>query len=446
METPNFTPSMFVNASGLNNAFANVSGSIAEVANGVFAVPGLISPESIAITFTGASATVTLSNPFALLTSSGTFIQGHGVVNNANTQTYTVAFNSLFPGTGSVTAYLLAQASAIYQNPVAIVAPPPGHPSYNASFVPTGAYTTYQNTLNLYASTGVANNTTTFELGRCTLVAGATGVSGFTTAYQKRATVNKTNPPYIVTTSGPLPVGIQNYTAINYTYGITSILPPASASTGLTITAQYANTTYVAPYVPFGSWNIVTTSGDVIYSPVFNYTLGSGSLNPYAPPTNFILNAFTSASFWSDGIVWRLTNNTYNSMSSGSLNPLLPAANAPIGTISASGWRQHADGYISQWAYVQLSDAGAIDYILPARYGYEWVFPTSFIQGVGQRFRATNMALVAGQAPSVSGIPVSGIVQFNTFQQGAVNVTVTNTGAVLGTSCKVVFLLEAEGY
>ena len=167
----------------MNAAATAVSGDFATLAPALSS-PGLVSAYAASYAAAGLSVSATLPAPFGIFFSNGVFSQAHGTTTNADTQVYAVSFSGVVPASGSITAYLLASYATIQQQPKQIIGPQPGHPDYNPQFTPLTAYQVNVDSLSLTASSGAANNTTTFELFRVTLAAGATGVGAINTTYQ----------------------------------------------------------------------------------------------------------------------------------------------------------------------------------------------------------------------------------------------------------------------
>lgn len=171
----------------LNTAAGTVSGTVALAMSGLVPFPGIFNDSVASLSVSGLSVVSTLAAPFGVLFGNGVFAQAHGTQTNQDTQNYSTNFTSLLPASGSITAYLLASYQSIQQNAYQVVGAQPGSPDYDPSFIPYTAYATQVDSLALTASTTAADNLTTFELGRGTLSSGATGIAGFTTAFQQPA-------------------------------------------------------------------------------------------------------------------------------------------------------------------------------------------------------------------------------------------------------------------
>lgn len=185
MKNTAFYDEQYVDAASLNRLSATVSGDFG-LSNSSLAIPGLLFPEAATLAATGLSVGATLTAPFGVLFANGVISQAHGVLTNADTQSYVVNFAGLVPGSGSVTAFLVASYASILQQPFQVIGPQAGHPDYNPSFAPYTAYAQQVDSLALSATTTPPDGATTFELARGTLAAGATGIV-LTTAYQARA-------------------------------------------------------------------------------------------------------------------------------------------------------------------------------------------------------------------------------------------------------------------
>lgn len=283
-DTANFTNPQFVDATGtggLNPAFGAVSGAIANTGSGTFSVPGLIAPEAMGVSFAGLNATVTLPLPWGLVASSGVVVRAHGVLTGTDTQSYAVPFSGVVPGTGSVTAYLVATPSTIQQNPVPLPGPPPGHPSWDPNYAPSFGYATLQDTVTLTAVTAPPDNVSAFELLRTVMTAGQSTVATWSTTGQQRAGGRKAIP-VTVAGAGALTPGAGQYMLVPSSSGITSTLPLSTNSGGLVL--SFTNTNV-------GTWTIVTSGSDSIF----------GISSPPGNSSSFSLAPSGSASLWADG-------------------------------------------------------------------------------------------------------------------------------------------------
>ena len=263
MKIPLFSQNEYVDQNVLNAAFAVVSGAFANNAQ-ITLSPGLYRPDAIAFTTSGLTLNSTLNTPFAVVFGSGDFVHPHGTVTNADTQSYSTSFSGVVPGSGSVTAYLLASQSTIQQSAYQIVGPPPGHPDYNPTFVPITAYAQTVETLVLQASTTAADNQTTFELCRFTLAAGATGLATPNTTFQNRCSAITTYQTFLVSGNLNVPVSGtgQVYLAAS---GATITLPSVAAAT---------ENWYGFGNSVSGTVNVQVQGSDLIYGTVGNPTSG----------------------------------------------------------------------------------------------------------------------------------------------------------------------------
>lgn len=257
MNTPNFTDPQFVDAAGvggLNTAFGSVSGTLSVIGSDIWAVPGLIAPEAMTLSFSGMVATVGLPAPWGLVTSGGTVVQAHGTQTGQNTTTYSVNFAGSVPATGTANVWLAATPTQIQQNPFPIPGPPPGHPSYNPNYLPTVGYATLVDSVSLSVSGAAPNNTAAFNLFRTTLTAGQTSIATVTTGGQVRAGDRK-SWPLATTNGGNLTIALAQNVLLPSSGGITSTLPPTSGATGLMYT-------FVNPMT--GIWTIAAAGTDRI--------------------------------------------------------------------------------------------------------------------------------------------------------------------------------------
>lgn len=223
MEQPQFLQYEYVNETIFNTAFGQLLTSIREPYGGeVYFQPGVANPSSLTYTYNNSlTVTVNAPSPFKCLFNTGQYCSGHGLTNGTNSSTYTVDFTSLVPVSGSVTAYVVAQASTVQEDPVLIVGPPPGHPDFNANFVPYLGYTSVQDTLNIFATTNIPDNLTSIELGRILLNAGQISITAnsIDTSYQVLTSVIVNS----ITMSGDI-TGSSNSNVLSYIHGIPVIL------------------------------------------------------------------------------------------------------------------------------------------------------------------------------------------------------------------------------
>ncbi|MDD2878494.1 MAG: hypothetical protein PHZ23_14845 [Acidiphilium sp.] len=306
MEYGNFNNEQFVDSGTLNNASALVSGAIA-ITNNMMTSPGIINPDMAMLSFSGLTVTADLPAPFGVLFGDSHIAQAHGTQTNADTQSYAVSFSSLVPASGSVTAYLLASAQTIYQNPTTIVGPPPGHPNYNPNFVPYTGYLNTVDSLALSSSTTAADNSTTFEIGRTTLTAGQTSITSMSTQYVFPA-APMIGFKFMARTAAysMMPMDCQMVQTLAAS-GITLALPPAEQSVGLT--AQF-----LASFTS-GTALVVTSGSDVIWG------AASGSV------TSLTMSPGASFTALSEGGSWRITNaNAIFTLQNGAIATVVPNA------------------------------------------------------------------------------------------------------------------------
>jgi hypothetical protein len=295
VRTPQFASNEYVSAAIFNAAVALLGANSAEAADSSI-IPGLLSPSLISFAATGLVLGSTLPAPFGVAFGSGNAASGavaraHGTVSNADTQSYITDFTSIVPGSGSVTAYLLAAFMTIQQGPYQVLGPPPGHPDYNPSFVPYTAYSSLTDSLVLSASTTPADNLTTFELCRFSLAAGASGLGTPNTNYQLRSSSKNTLQPIPVSGTVNLTYGqagrVYNATASGTTFALPAVSDAngsfygfTTLASGVTIQVNGMDQIYgyatppvsgvsIAPIVPGsyfgllgmnGAWQVVATS------------------------------------------------------------------------------------------------------------------------------------------------------------------------------------------
>lgn len=274
---------------------------------------GLSRPDVIGFSVGGLILTSTLSSPFGVLFSAGTFAQAHGTNSNADTQVYTTDFSGLVPGSGSVTAYLNASLVTIQQDPVQIIGPPLGHPDYDPSFVPFTAYQNNVASLALTATTTPPDNATSFELCRFTLTAGAVTLPTPDTTNQIRLTsvtaiqlVNAT-PPYTipVTSAGRgfrvVGSGTITFPPLNVSNGM--IIPLSIQAASVTLQASGADTfigSGTTPSSAVGSLTPPNGQGMLIVGTPTHWQVLSGAFLPYTPvdPSTLGSAAFENTSFF----------------------------------------------------------------------------------------------------------------------------------------------------
>jgi hypothetical protein len=194
----------------------------------------------------------------------GDSVQAHGLVTNADTQSYSTTFSGVVPGSGSVTAYLLASLSSIQQNPFQVVGPPPGHPDYNPAFVPFTAYSTNVETIALNASTTAPDNLTTFEICRFTINSGASALGTPNTSFQNRTSAVTTIQGIVASGNYSVPISGSSEVYIA-TAALTFTMPPLSGSSE----NWYGFTSQTS-----GAVNVQVVGSDSIWGTVGNPTSG----------------------------------------------------------------------------------------------------------------------------------------------------------------------------
>ena len=228
MKYPGFVQSEFVDQNVMNSAFGLVSGAIAGTTQ-VIMSPGIYRPDVVGFTVSGLTLNSTLPLPFSVIFGTGDYVQAHGLVTNADTQSYSTSFSGVVPGSGSVTAYLLASQSSIQQGSYQVVGPPPGHPDYNPAFIPFTAYAQNVDTLLLQASTTAPDNVTTFEICRFTINSGASALGTPNTNFQNRTSAVTTLQGILCSGAYTVPISGSSEVYIA-TAALTFTLPPLSGS------------------------------------------------------------------------------------------------------------------------------------------------------------------------------------------------------------------------
>ena len=276
-ETPVFTPYEFLNAATMNSAAGAVSGSLAQTTSGLSAA-GLIRPESVALTASGLLVNASAPLPFQVLFANGVMAGASGTSSVSISSNYSVNFTPLVPVSGTaVTAYLLASYQQIQSGAYQIVGPPPGHPDYNPLFVPQTAYSVAIDSVALTASTTAPDNVSTFELARCSLASGATGVGLLNTAYQQRASALP--PTQVLQVSGTFSLSPSTHggKTLVFTGPSVATLWAASAGNGLEISFS-SSTSGVCSVVVSGSDSIYGSSSSAAAIGVSAITVTQGSL------------------------------------------------------------------------------------------------------------------------------------------------------------------------
>ena len=197
---------------------------------------GFVNPQVATISSTSLTVTVTTSPTaeFGCLFGTGLFSKMHGTQTGADTQTATVSFSALVPGSGTTVAYLIGSYAQIQQNPIVITGPPPGHPAFNPTFQATQGYTTNVDSINFGATTTPPDNVTNIEFLRVTLTAGSSSIASLNTAFRPLASMGDLNTFNSIALTGNynLSVGAANTTFIFSGSGSYIYLPAPSASNG----------------------------------------------------------------------------------------------------------------------------------------------------------------------------------------------------------------------
>ena len=240
-------------------------------------------------------------------------VRAHGTQTGQDTQTYTVNLTSLIPASGSLTAYVAATVSQIQQNSFPVSGPPPGHPAYDPSLVPTVAYAATVYTVALSAVSGGIDNVNTFELLRTTLTHGQSSVTGWSTAGQFRAADRDAWPPVVLASGGLLTPAQAQFMLVPASSGLTHTLPPASGAGGL----MFGGTNPTA-----GLWTIAATGSDRITG-----SAPSGAASLVVPSSGAVL-------LWANAIsgIWQILGASPNMF----LAAPAPYINATSGAYTAA--------------------------------------------------------------------------------------------------------------
>lgn len=182
----NWADGEFVNALAMNVSENYTNQSFATLLEGLHTF-GLFHIGLTSSSVAGLNLTYNLPVPFGVVFPNGVLAQGRGTISGTDNSTYVINFASLVPGSGSVTAYLLASPALLGLVPVEIVGPPIGHPDYDPAFAPFLLYSETVDTLLLTASLTPPDNFNTIEICRFTLIAGQTVITGVDTSHQIRA-------------------------------------------------------------------------------------------------------------------------------------------------------------------------------------------------------------------------------------------------------------------
>ncbi|MHB1952934.1 MAG: hypothetical protein ACYCOU_04225 [Sulfobacillus sp.] len=325
MKTPNFSNNQFVDQVALNNGEALTKISLQDIGASLHA-PGLLGQSALVIAESGMSLNLTMPLPFRVLFGSGVLASANGTTNGASTDTASVDFTSLVPSTGSVTAYLVANAATVQQSPYQVIGPPLGHPDYNPAFAPYTAYAEIQDTLTFAATLTAPDNSVNIEICRVTLTAGQTVITSaeVSTAYQQLATAvlgDATVQGDLTVDGGATFVGNEVHEGSATHAGAESILSGGS----LTVNAGGSFSS-----VPAASVGAATASGHAVQAAQAKAILiveeqqpsgtAGGSTTAGTPPMVRQLNTL---------LVNTIPNAVFNNPGSVTL---------PIGTYRVSGW------------------------------------------------------------------------------------------------------------
>ena len=190
METPQWWDDLFVDADLLTAASQQVLTSLVTLPAAGFTPGWFNGPDTGSITFSTVGFNITTQfMPISLaLFNTGMIAGGYGTTDGqAPTFQYSNNFNSLVPGSGSVTAYLVATPVTIQQAAVQVTGPPPFHPDYDPTFEPYEAFLTKQDSLELIATLTAPDNLTSLELCRVVLTASETTFTSLDFSHAVRA-------------------------------------------------------------------------------------------------------------------------------------------------------------------------------------------------------------------------------------------------------------------
>lgn len=484
MQNSAFSPEQYVDAASLNAFSSAVSGNTA-LGQSSLALPGLISPTAITNTVTGLVVASTLAKPFGVLFGNGVLAQAHGILTNADTQSYSTDFTASVPVSGAaVTAYLLASYAQIQQAPFQIIGPPPGHPDYNPDFVPATAYALNVDSLALAASLTPADNQTTFELARTTLVSGASTLVLDTTAQVCASALNTLpvlqvsgSPALTAANAGQLLTALGAYTptlpAVSGSIGLVFSFAAAAPSGSVVATVLGSDRIYgTAAAVGSGSttltlsngqqnsiigtaygWQVLANSlsASYIQQQPGNYAVDAGSTNAvsatFSPPVSghiagalfkvLAQHANTgAATFDAGGGASALTDTQGHALAYGALLPGMAALiqdtgssyqllnPAFISSIAANG-SLAIGGLWIQWGTVSFTPSGGATFI-NVSITFPSLFPTQCFGGV-----ATGQGKFDGSSPTTAGSQDTVILEAGSFSTSGctarVDTNVSNT-------------------
>jgi hypothetical protein len=176
MDTPLFIDGQFVNATLLNQAIQQITGSLSDIGSFLH-TPGLINPSALTFTPSGLNVIINAPDPFAVLFGNGRVADAHGTADGADTTTYVVSLGSFVPTSGgNQNVWVVASFATIGENLTTVIGPPPGHPDYNPNFAPFQFYTSERASLMIAATTTPPDNETTFGLFRVSLSPGQSSI------------------------------------------------------------------------------------------------------------------------------------------------------------------------------------------------------------------------------------------------------------------------------
>ena len=276
MEQPYFSIGEYLGQNQFNSMADTVQGAI-ETANSVLSSPGLINSSDLSLSASGLTLNISAPLPFWILFSNGILASANGTTNGQTSDSATVDCSSFVPSSGSVTVYIIATASTVYQNPYTVVGPSPGSPDYNPLNAPSTQYSVVEDTLVFSATETAPNNTTNMEICRFTLSAGQTTITNIDTSYQ------------VIASSILAPTGVTPgvYDSPNITIGADGRV--SSASSNPNLATQDGNNTFTGNNTFSGG---VTLTADSDQQLVIN-----GGNN--SDGANFVLEGGgTNGTFW----------------------------------------------------------------------------------------------------------------------------------------------------
>lgn len=204
MQVFNFVDGMFVDGALMDAFVATVTNSFQNTLQGIV-TPGFLNPAALTYTFNNSLIVgITAPSTFQLINAAGQQATATGTINGASSNVYSLNFASLIPGSGSVTAYIVASIVQIGQSPITVVGPPKGHPDYNPANGPFVSYTVEQNSIAFTTTTTAPDNVTYFEVARVTLTSGQTAVTALNTSDQLYARPSQAVPAFSGNPNGNL--------------------------------------------------------------------------------------------------------------------------------------------------------------------------------------------------------------------------------------------------